>query len=111
MNIFHINHLLSDGLITNYSCSPSRPKDDIDKNRAEKWFKKAKALGLDVLPNCLVNNGIKGLYKYAKDNINYKPIRKAYRLKCDLCNEIRMSLYQQGLGNNELKPDGYYKEI
>ncbi len=60
--------------------------------------------------NCLVNDGIKGLYKFAKEKINYYPIRKAYSHKCDLCNEIRMSLYQQGLGNSELKPDGYYKE-
>ncbi len=59
--------------------------------------------------NCLMNDGIKGLYRYAKENINYIPIRKAYINKCDLCNEIRMSLYQEKFGGIELKPDGYYK--
>jgi MoaA/NifB/PqqE/SkfB family radical SAM enzyme len=60
MNNFHINHLQSGGLITNYNCtskcrhclyncSPSRPKDYIDKNTAKKCFKKAKALGADAL--------------------------------------------------------------
>lgn len=57
----------------------------------------------------LYNNGIQGLFEFAKGNYAFSPQRNDYINKCDLCTEIRTHLVKNDYNEtNELKPKEFY---
>jgi len=57
----------------------------------------------------LFNNGITGLFEYAKENFDFAPRRTRYINKCDLCTEIRTYLVNSDYcSSKELKPEEFY---
>ena len=57
----------------------------------------------------LYHTGIRGLTKMAQGK-GFEPQKDGYVNKCDLCTEIRGFLFENGDGGqNELKPEGFYR--
>jgi len=57
----------------------------------------------------LYNNGIQGLFEFAKGNYAFSPQRNDYINKCDLCTEIRTHLVKNDYNEtNEFKPKEFY---
>ena len=57
----------------------------------------------------LFKEGIRGIYKLAKEKFEYTPARDHYINKCDLCTEIRTLFVQNDSGGSaELNPKAFY---
>lgn len=57
----------------------------------------------------LYSDGIKGLFNFAKEKFNYKPLKQSYFSKCELCYEIRKYLViDKNYNSIELQPKEHY---
>ena len=57
----------------------------------------------------LFQNGIRGLFEFAKESFGFPPRRTNYINKCDLCSEIRTHLANNDYRiSNELQPEEFY---
>ena len=70
-----------------------------------------KTLSVEEYPvlNRLFHEGIRGLFRMAKEKFNYVPAQNRYINKCDLCTEIRTLLVHNNFGGpSELNPKEFY---
>ena len=59
----------------------------------------------------LYHCGIRGLVKMAEDSVGFRPQKKLYINKCDLCTEARTFLVQNDYhGSEELNPAEFYNK-
>ena len=66
--------------------------------------------GYPVL-NTLFQEGIRGLFRMAKEKFNYAPAQNRYISKCDLCTEIRtLFVHDNSGGPFELNPKEFYEQ-
>ncbi len=63
------------------------------------------------LIHILMEKGVRGLYDLARIDFGYVPSREMFAGRCDLCNDIRSHLTQNGWnGSDELAPLEYYRD-
>ncbi|MDX1709408.1 MAG: hypothetical protein R3274_12465, partial [Desulfobacterales bacterium] len=56
--------------------------------------------------------GIRGIYKMAAEAFDFRPAKKRYINKCDLCTEIRSLFVQHNFGGHfELHPKEFYSNV
>jgi hypothetical protein len=58
-----------------------------------------------------VVSSLEELYKYAKENYDYKPKKEGYVSKCHLCLDIRKHLIERGADVEELNPQEFYYNL
>ena len=60
----------------------------------------------------LFHEGIRGIYKLAKEKFEFRPSRNRYINKCDLCTEIRKVFTENDFGGAaELNPRAFYNKV
>ena len=70
-----------------------------------------RALPVERYPvlNKLFHEGVRGIFKMAKEEFDYTPAQNHYINKCDLCTEIRTRFAQKNFGGPaELNPKEFY---
>lgn len=58
----------------------------------------------------LIKDGISAFYDYVKMNYKFIP-KSSYKSKCDLCQDLRLYLFNNGVQSSDLHPSGFYEQM